>query len=67
MRVHVAAFATLLPLALTGAGSALAADAGAAPGAAAATCSEATLRGTYLFASSALKKPGFSRSALAGS
>ncbi len=44
MRVHVAAFATLLPLVLAGAGGALAADA------AAATCSEATLRGTYLFA-----------------
>ena len=49
MRVHVAAFATLLPLVLTGAGSALAADAGGAPDAAAARCSEATLRGTYLF------------------
>jgi hypothetical protein len=50
MRVHIAAFATLLPLALTGAGSATAADAGAAPNAAAAKCSEATLSGTYQFA-----------------
>jgi hypothetical protein len=50
MRVHVAAFATLLPLALTGAGSATAANAGAAPNAAAAKCSEATLSGTYQFA-----------------
>jgi hypothetical protein len=51
MRVHIAAFATLLPLALTGAGGALAADAGTAPEAAAVRCSEATLHGTYLFAS----------------
>jgi hypothetical protein len=50
MRVHIAAFATLLPLALTGAGGALAAETSEAPDAAAATCSEATLRGTYLFA-----------------
>ena len=50
MRVHIAAFATLLPLALTGAGGALAADAGAALDAAAVTCSVVTLHGTYQFA-----------------
>jgi hypothetical protein len=49
MRVHIAAVATLLPLTLTGAGGVLAAETGAAPDAAAAKCSEATLRGTYLF------------------
>jgi|SRR3954454_60783 hypothetical protein len=59
MRVHVAAFATLLPLALTGAGSALAADAGAA------TCSEATLHGTYLFANDGLALRGNDRVQLA--
>src|SRR4051794_18949835 len=50
MKSRSGAFALLLPLTLAGAGSALAADAGAAPIAGAATCSEATLRGTYLFA-----------------
>jgi hypothetical protein len=44
MKSRSGAFALLLPLTLAGAGNALAADAGAA------TCSEATLRGTYLFA-----------------
>ena len=44
MKSRSGAFALLLPLTLAGAGSALAADAGAA------ACSEATLRGTYLFA-----------------
>src|SRR3954451_13182645 len=46
MRNHVGTFALLLPLALAGAGSALAAEAGAVPDAPA-TCSEATLRGMY--------------------
>jgi hypothetical protein len=44
MKSRSGAFALLLPLTLAGAGSALATDAGAA------TCSEATLSGTYLFA-----------------
>jgi hypothetical protein len=61
MRVHVAAFATLLPLALTGTGGALAAETGAAPDAAAATCSEATLRGTYLFSLEGTKVGGKGR------
>ncbi len=50
MRHHVGAFALLLPLALAGAGSALAAEDDVARDAAAAKCSEATLRGRYLFA-----------------
>jgi hypothetical protein len=50
MKNHVGTLVLLMPLALTGTGGALAADAGATPDAAAATCSEATLRGTYLFA-----------------
>jgi hypothetical protein len=49
MKNHVGTLALSLPLALIGAGSALAAEAGAAPDAPA-KCSEATLRGTYLFA-----------------
>ena len=48
MKNHVGALALLLPLALAGAGSALAAEAGTAPDAPA-ECSEATLRGMYLF------------------
>src|SRR3954453_18810324 len=51
MRNHVGALALSLPLALAGAGSPLAAETAAAPDAAA-QCSEATLRGTYLFATS---------------
>ena len=43
MENHIGTFALLLPLALAGVGSALAAEDDAA------TCSEATLRGTYLF------------------
>jgi hypothetical protein len=50
MKNHIGAFALLLPLALAGAVSALAAEDDAVTGAAAAKCSEATLRGTYLFA-----------------
>ena len=50
MRNHVGAFALLLPLALAGVGSAFAAEDRAAPATTAATCSVATLRGTYLFA-----------------
>ena len=50
MKNHIGTFTLLLPLALAGAGSALAAEDSAAPDAAAARCSEATLRGTYLFA-----------------
>ncbi len=49
MKNHVRTFALSLPLVLAGAGSALAAEAGAAADAPV-TCSEATLRGTYLFA-----------------
>jgi hypothetical protein len=49
MKNHVGALVLLMPLALTGAGSALAAEDNAATGAAAATCTKATLRGTYLF------------------
>ena len=44
MKNHIGTFALLLPLALAGVGSALAAEDDAA------TCSEATLHGTYLFA-----------------
>src|SRR3954447_2496717 len=61
MRVHVAAFATLLPLALTGAGNAFAAENNVAPDAAAATCSEATLHGTYLFANDGVALRGSDR------
>src|SRR4051812_42151804 len=50
MKNHVGTFAMLLPLALAGAGNALAAE--AATEAAPLECSEATLRGTYLFATS---------------
>jgi hypothetical protein len=50
MKNHISTFALLLPLALAGAVSALAAEDDAVTGAAAAKCSEATLRGTYLFA-----------------
>jgi hypothetical protein len=50
MKNHIGAFALLLPLALAGAGSALAAEESAATDAAAATCSEATLQGTYQYA-----------------
>jgi hypothetical protein len=50
MKNHIGAFALLLPLALAGVGSALAAEDDAATDAAAKTCSEATLHGTYLFA-----------------
>ena len=49
MKKHVGALALLLPLAMAGAGSALATEAGATPDTPA-TCSEATLRGMYLFA-----------------
>jgi hypothetical protein len=49
MKNHVGALALLLPLALAGAGSARAAEVGAAPDAPAER-SEATLRGTCLFA-----------------
>ena len=50
MKNHISTFALLLPLALAGVGSALAAEGDAAKDAAAQTCSEATLHGTYLFA-----------------
>jgi hypothetical protein len=50
MKNHIGVFALLLPLALAGVGSALAAEDNAATGAAAETCSVATLHGTYLFA-----------------
>ena len=57
MKSHVSMFALLLPLALAGAGSALAAEAGATADTPA-TCSEATLRGTYLFATNGLTVHG---------
>jgi hypothetical protein len=50
MKNHISTFALLLPLALAGVGSALAAEDDAATDAAAQTCSKATLHGTYLFA-----------------
>jgi hypothetical protein len=61
MKNHVGALVLLLPLALTGAGGALAADAPA-------TCSEATLRGMYLFANEGTTVSGKGRGpfALAG-
>src|SRR3954447_2228343 len=61
MRVRIAAFATLLPLALAGAGNAFAAEDSTAPDAAAARCSEATLHGTYLFANEGLALSGNDR------
>ena len=57
MKNHVGTLALSLPLVLAGAGSALAAQAGAAADAPA-TCSEATLRGTYLFATNGLTVRG---------
>jgi hypothetical protein len=59
MKNYVSAFALLLPLALTGAGSALAAE----------ECSVATLKGTYLFAYEGFTIEGNTRSpfAVAGS
>src|SRR4051794_14170871 len=57
MKNHVRTFALSLPLVLAGAGSALAAEAGAAADAPV-TCSEATLRGTYLFATNGLTVHG---------
>ena len=50
MKNHIGTFALLLPLALAGVGSALAAEDDAATDAAPAKCSQATLHGTYLFA-----------------
>jgi hypothetical protein len=50
MKNHIGAFALLLPLAFTGVGSAFAAEDGVENSTAAAKCSNATLRGTYLFA-----------------
>jgi hypothetical protein len=50
MKNHISTFALLLPLALAGVGSALAAEDDAATDAAPAKCSQATLHGTYLFA-----------------
>ena len=69
MKNHIGAFALLLPLALAGVGSAFAAEDGVASGTAAARCSKATLRGTYLFAYQGLTVSGRDRGpfALAGS
>ena len=50
-----------LALALAGAGNALAAEDSTAPDAATARCSEATLRGTYLFANDGLIVSGSDR------
>ena len=61
MRAHIAAFATLLPLALAGAGNAFAAEDSTAPDATAARCSEATLHGTYLFANEGVALSGNDR------
>src|SRR3954469_19404127 len=65
MRVRIGAFATLLPLALAGAGNAFAAEDSAAPDAAAARCSKATLHGTYLFANDGVVLRGNDRIQLA--
>jgi len=58
MKNHIGTFAVLLPLALAGAGSALAAEADTAADTAPLKCSEATLRGTYLFATSGFNVGG---------
>ena len=50
MKNRIGTFTLLSALALAGAGNAFAAEASTAPDAAAAGCSEATLKGTYLFA-----------------
>ena len=50
MKNHIGVFALLLPLALAGAGNVFATEDSTAPDTTAAECSEATLRGTYLFA-----------------
>src|SRR5689334_12799668 len=57
MKNHVYTLALSLPLVLAGAESALAADAGTAA-AAPVQCSEATLRGTYLFATNGFNVTG---------
>src|SRR3954471_15730862 len=66
MKNHVRTFALSLPLVLAGAGSALAAEAGAASDTPV-TCSEATLRGTYLFATNGLTVHGKSQVPFAAS
>ena len=66
MKNHVRTFALSLPLVLAGAGSALAAEAGAAADTPV-TCSEATLRGTYLFATNGLTVHGKSQVPFAAS
>ena len=66
MKNYVRTFALSLPLVLAGAGSALAAEAGAASDAPV-TCSEATLRGTYLFATNGLTVHGKSQVPFAAS
>src|SRR5690348_16131577 len=60
MKNHVGTLALSLPLVLAGAGSALAAEAGAAS-AAPVQCSDATLRGTYLFATNGFNVGGTSK------
>jgi hypothetical protein len=61
MRNHAGTFALLLPLALAGAGSAPAAETGTAPDAPAIKCSEATLRGMYMFATQGANVTGTSK------
>jgi hypothetical protein len=65
MKNHIGTFALLLPLALAGVGSTLAAENNAATDAAAQTCSEATLHGRYLFAYQGFTVSGNDRSPIA--
>ena len=58
MKNRTGTFTLLLALALADAGNAFAAEDSAAPDAAAVTCSEATLHGTYLFANDGLALSG---------
>ena len=58
MKNHAGTLALSLPLALIAAGGALADQAAVAPDAPAVTCSDATLRGTYLFATNGFNVSG---------
>ena len=61
MKNRIGTFTLLSALALAGAGNVFAAEDSAAPDAAAARCSEATLHGTYLFANDGLALRGNDR------
>jgi hypothetical protein len=61
MKNRIGTFALLSALALAGAGNAFAAEDSAAPDAAAARCSNATLHGTYLFANDGVALRGNDR------